>query len=79
MIGRSDDRVSVVLCQHWLRRAYRRGLLSAEDVNRIRPVIDELAPKLNAYLRSIGSILETGRFDEDKATDNGLRTTNNLS
>ena len=63
--------------KHWLRRAYRRGLLSTEDVKRIRPIIDELAPKLNAYLQSIGSIPETIRGDEngDSATDNGQRTT----
>jgi four helix bundle protein len=58
--------------KHWLRRAYRRGLLSSEDVKRIRPIIDELAPKLNAYLRSIGSVSETTIIDEnrDSATDN---------
>jgi four helix bundle protein len=58
--------------KHWLRRAYRRGLLSAEDVRRIRPIIDELAPKLNAYLQSIGSMPETLRADqnEDRTTDN---------
>lgn len=56
--------------KHWLRRAYRRGLLSAEDIKRIRPIIDELAPKLNAYLQSIGSIPETIRVDEERATDN---------
>ena len=56
--------------KHWLRRAFRRGLLSTEDVKRIRPIIDELAPKLNAYLRSIGSIPETTRIDEESATDN---------
>lgn len=56
--------------KHWLRRAYSRGLLSTEDVKRIRPIIDELAPKLNAYLQSIGSIPETIRIDE-----NGDRTT----
>lgn len=56
--------------KHWLRRAYSRGLLSTEDVKRIRPIIDELAPKLNAYLQSIGSIPETIRVDE-----NGDRTT----
>ena len=49
--------------QHWLRRAYRRGLLSKDDVKRIRPIIDELAPKLNAYLRSIGTIPEPVRID----------------
>lgn len=63
--------------KHWLRRAYRRGLLSSEDVRRIRPIIDELAPKLNAYLQSIGSVPEAARLDESGvgATDNGQRTT----
>src|ERR1019366_6085600 len=56
--------------QHWLRRAFRRGLLSAEDVKRIRPIIDELAPKLNAYVKSIGSIRETSGVNEESATDN---------
>ena len=58
--------------QHWLRRAYQRGLLSKDDVKRIRPIIDELAPKLNAYLRSIGSAPEAIRVDENAngATDN---------
>jgi len=51
--------------QHWLRRAYRRGLLSKDDVKRIRPIIDELAPKLNAYLRSIGAIPEPARVDQN--------------
>jgi four helix bundle protein len=56
--------------KHWLRRAYRLHLLSTEDVKRIRPIIDELAPKLNAYLRSIGSVRETIPVDEESATDN---------
>jgi four helix bundle protein len=58
--------------KHWLRRAYCRGLLSKEDIKRIRPIIDELAPKLNAYLRSIGSVPQGVRADEDgeEATDN---------
>jgi four helix bundle protein len=58
--------------KHWLRRAYRRGLLSTEDVKRIRPIIDELAPKLNAYLRSIGSTPEAIGVEEngEGATDN---------
>jgi len=40
--------------QHFLRRAYRRKLLTSEEVDRIKPIVDELAPKLNAYLKSIG-------------------------
>lgn len=40
--------------QHWLRRAYSRGLLTEEHVKTLKPLVDELAPRLNAYLRSIG-------------------------
>jgi len=40
--------------QHWLRRAYRRNLLTDDQITSIKPLIDELGPKLNAYLKSIG-------------------------
>ena len=42
--------------QHWLRRAYRRKLLTKSNVEILKPVIDELAPRLNAYLKSIGPV-----------------------
>ena len=41
--------------QHWLRRAYSRNLLTVEQVNTLKPIINELAPKLNSYLKSIGN------------------------
>lgn len=47
-------RGSVNETKHWLRRAYRRRLLTTEQVNAIKPLVDELAPKLNAYARSLG-------------------------
>jgi four helix bundle protein len=40
---------------HWLRRAYTRNLLTEEQVKKLKPIIDELSPKLNAYLKSIGN------------------------
>ena len=40
--------------RHWLRRAYSRDLLTIEQINKLQPIIDELSPKLNAYLNSIG-------------------------
>jgi len=40
--------------RHWLRRAFKRHLLTEDQVNRLRPLVDELSPKLNAYLKSIG-------------------------
>ena len=38
----------------WLRLAYARQLLVDEQVIKIQLIIDELPPKLNAYLNSIG-------------------------
>ncbi|MBD2533966.1 four helix bundle protein [Nostoc flagelliforme FACHB-838] len=42
--------------QHWLRRAYTRNLLTTEQINAIKTIINELASKLNSYLNSIGNI-----------------------
>lgn len=47
-------RGSLYESRHWLRRAFRRKLLSDEHVAQLKPLLDELAPRLNAYLNSIG-------------------------
>ena len=47
-------RASLYETRHWLRRAYRRRLISSDHVARIKTLLGELAPRLNAYLRSIG-------------------------
>ena len=63
--------------KHWLRRAYKRKLLTTTQVGELKPVLDELAPKLNAYLQSIGPVPSKGRPDQPSdngATDNGPRT-----
>lgn len=49
-------RGSLYESRHWLRRAFKRQLLTSEQIDAIKPLIDELAPKLNAYLQSIGSV-----------------------
>ena len=41
--------------QHWLRRAYKRSLLTRKQIDNLKPLIEELAPTLNAYLKSIGN------------------------
>jgi four helix bundle protein len=48
-------RGSLYETQHWLRRAYKRRLLTVSQVDILRPVVQELTPTLNAYLRSIGT------------------------
>jgi four helix bundle protein len=40
---------------HWLRRAYVRELLTKEQVRIVKPLVNELSPRLNAYLKSIGA------------------------
>ena len=47
-------RGSLYETRHWLRRAYKRKLLDDEQISLLKPIIQDLAPKLNAYLRSIG-------------------------
>jgi four helix bundle protein len=54
--------------KHWLRRAFKRKLLTETEVGKLKPIIDELAPKLNAYINSIKPI---------KALNHEQRTTNN--
>jgi len=38
---------------HWLRRSYMRKLLSQSQVKKLRLLVEELTPKLNAFLRSV--------------------------
>jgi len=38
---------------HWLRRCYLRKLLTQSEVKKLRTLLEELAPKLNAFLRSV--------------------------
>jgi four helix bundle protein len=48
-------RGSINETKHWLRRAYKRGLLTQGQIDVLKPLLDILAPKLNAYVKSIGS------------------------
>ena len=47
-------RASLQETRHWLRRAYKRNLLSNNQINKLKPILDNLGPQLNAYLNSIG-------------------------
>jgi four helix bundle protein len=48
-------RGSLFEVKHWLRRAYRRELLSEDEVSKLQNLINELTPKLSAYINSIGN------------------------
>ena len=51
-------RGSMYETKNWLRRAYKRNLRSDAQIEKIKPVLEELLPKLNAYLRSIKNSAE---------------------
>jgi four helix bundle protein len=77
--GRSSDvdhrrfikiaRGSLIETAHFLRRAYRRDLLKASQIEKLKPMFEELAPRLNAYLRGIGRG-RTTTSNKQRATSN---------
>lgn len=54
--------------QHWLRRAFKRNLLTKEQIEKLKPLIEQLSPTLNAYLASIGKqpTKDKGQKTKDK-------------
>jgi len=38
--------------QHFLRRVFKRNLLTSADIKKLKPLVDNLAPQLNSYLKS---------------------------
>jgi four helix bundle protein len=64
--------------KHWLRRAFRRDLITPGEVDALRPLVDQLGPRLNAYLNSIGHSRPSKQGNLNSvATDNGPLTTDN--
>ena len=49
------SRGSLYETRHWLRRAFRRGLLTQDHIECLTPINEELTPSLNAFLKSIGT------------------------
>jgi len=47
-------RGSLYETKHFLRRAYKRKLLTQVQTDTLSKITDELPPRLNAYLKSIG-------------------------
>lgn len=45
-------RGSLFEVKHWLRRAFKRKLLSENEINTLKQSIDELTPKLSSYINS---------------------------
>jgi four helix bundle protein len=48
-------RGSLYETRHWLRRAVKRDLLNKELIDELSVITKELTPKLNAYIKAIGT------------------------
>ena len=53
------SRGSLFEVKHWLRRAYKRNLLSEKEISNLQELVTELTPKLSAYINSISKKLES--------------------
>ncbi len=76
--GRFSFRENVQFCyiargslnetRNWVRRSFRRNLLSTDDAARIAVIMDLLGPKLNAYINSI--LCQARAKNQDPRTKN---------
>jgi four helix bundle protein len=57
-------RGSLYETRHWLRRAHTRNLLLPEQIENISPIIKELTPKLNSYLRSVEETINKNKDEK---------------
>ena len=48
-------RGSLYETKHWLRRAFKRKLLTRPQIERLRNIVEDLTPALNGYWRSVSS------------------------
>ncbi len=60
------SRGSLYETRHWLRRAYKRNLLLQTQIDELSLIIKELTPKLNAYIRSIGTFNIEAEINKDQ-------------
>ena len=54
-------RGSLFELKHWLRRAFKRNLLTDAEIGSLLKLVRELTPKLSAYIASIGKKTPSSR------------------
>jgi len=67
-------RGSLYEVRHWLRRACRRNLLSREEIGLLEKIVNDLTPRLGAYIKTLKTEPKTNasRNNKQQATDNIL-------
>jgi len=61
------SRGSLYETKHWLRLAYSRKLLSQAQIEELKPIIEELTPKLNSYIKAVGKFKPSVRINKDQS------------
>ncbi|MCL5027530.1 MAG: four helix bundle protein [Bacteroidetes bacterium] len=57
-------RGSLFETKHWLRRAYKRNLLKKEEIDNIKITLEELLPKLSAYINYLDDRINNKNYDD---------------
>jgi four helix bundle protein len=52
-------RGSLYETKHWLRRAFKRQLLTDAQTSKLKVIVDDLTPALNGYWRSVSNAVAT--------------------
>jgi len=55
-------RGSLYETKHWLRRAFKRKLLTKAETESLKTIIDDLTPALNGYWRSVSNAAASQRL-----------------
>ncbi|PIP76374.1 MAG: hypothetical protein COW85_14605 [Ignavibacteria bacterium CG22_combo_CG10-13_8_21_14_all_37_15] len=55
-------RGSLFETKHWLRRSVKRNLLKKDEIDKLKNIIDELSPRLSAYINSIKNNQHTTNY-----------------
>ena len=67
-------RGSLYETKHWLRRAYKRSLLTEKQIETLKPIINELSPMLNAYFSSVNKAVIQHKSKKQTTKIKGQRT-----
>src|SRR5438105_13011313 len=59
-------RGSLYETKHWLRRAFKRKLLTNAQTNSLRAIVDDLTPALNGYWRSVSNAAADQRLNKGR-------------
>lgn len=52
------SRGSLYETKYWLRRAHKRKLINEIEIRKIKPLMDELLPKLNAFKKYLDNQID---------------------